>query len=162
MSNELSGDDHELVARYGRGVALVEDALAHVTNEELDRCDGDQWSARMVVHHLADSETNSYLRLRRLLVEPAPTVIQGYDEAAWAASEVLGYQTLPIEPSLAVFRSVRAASADLLSRISAADLEREGEHTVSGPYSLRTWLRLYAEHAEQHAQQIQRARGARS
>lgn len=162
MGTELSPEDRELVVRYERGVALVETALAGVTPDELDRCDGDQWSARMVAHHLADSETNSYLRLRRLLVEPAPTVIQGYDEAAWAQSAVLGYETLPIEPSLAVFRAVRAASIILLSRISAEDLEREGEHTESGPYSLRTWLLLYAEHAEQHAQQIQRARGVTS
>ena len=42
----------------------------------------------MVVHHLADSETNSYLRLRKLLAEDGPT-LQGYDEAHWA--EVLHY-----------------------------------------------------------------------
>ncbi len=160
MTNTLSDADQDLVKRYNRGVTLVESALVAVTPEELDRRDEDQWSARMVVHHLADSETNSYLRLRRLLVEPAPTLIQGYDEAAWAANSVLGYETLDIESSLAVFRSVRAASSLLLSRIDASDLDREGTHTESGPYTLRFWLKIYAEHAEQHAQQIERARGA--
>ena len=38
----------------------------------------------MVIHHVADSETNSYVRLRRLMAEPAGTAIQGYDEAQWA------------------------------------------------------------------------------
>ena len=39
------------------------------------------WSPRMVVHHLADSESNSYLRLRKLLAEDRP-IVQGYDEAS--------------------------------------------------------------------------------
>jgi hypothetical protein len=158
VTNTLSDSDRELVERYTRGVALVDAALAGATPEDLDRRHGSDWSARMVVHHLADSETNSYLRLRRLLVEPAPTLIQGYDEAAWAADPVLGYETLPIEQSLAVFRAVRAATSVLLLRITPSDMEREGTHTESGSYSLRLWLTLYAEHAEQHASQIVRAR----
>ncbi len=162
MANALSTSDQELVDRYRGGVALVESALEGISDEQLDRRQGDEWSARMVAHHLADSETNSYLRLRRLLVEPAPTVIQGYDEALWASNERLGYESLDIAPSLAVFRAVRAASSIVLDRISPEDLEREGVHSESGAYSLRTWLRIYAEHAEEHAQQIRRARGATS
>ncbi len=153
----LNSTDAELVARYNAGVALVESALAGATDEDLDRR-SDGWSARMVVHHLADSETNSYLRLRRLLAEPTPTQLQGYDEARWAATPTLGYETLPIASSLSVFRAVRAASGQLLTRINAEDLEIAGEHTESGRYTLRDWLRIYAEHAEEHAAQITRAR----
>lgn len=137
---------------------MVENALHLVSDDELDRRDLDGWSARMVVHHLADSETNSYLRLRRLLAEPAPTVIQGYDEARWANCETLGYEVLPVEASLEVFRAVRAASALLLDRVHPDDLERAGVHSESGEYTLRDWLRIYAEHAEDHAAQITQAR----
>jgi hypothetical protein len=145
-----------LVARYRAGVALVEAALAGATDADLDRRGpaSDDWCARQVVHHLADSETNSYVRLRRLLAEPSPTTIQGYDEAHWAT--VLHYDR-PIDASLAVFQAVRAASGELLSTIEDADLARTGVHSDSGTYSLTDWLEIYADHAEAHAAQIRGA-----
>ena len=158
VARPLEPDDQALVQRYRRGVAVVEAALATITEEELDQRANDGWSARMVVHHLADSETNSYLRLRRLLAEEAPTVIQGYDEAKWARCQTLGYESLPIEGPLDVFLAVRASSASLLDRVHADDMDRVGRHTESGNYTLRDWLRIYAEHAEDHAQQIVLAR----
>ena len=144
--------------RYLAGVTVVESALEGISADELDRRRADGWSARMVVHHLADSETNSYLRIRRLLAEAAPTLIQGYDEATWARCAPLGYESEPIAESLAVFRAVRTSSNSLLSRITAADLDRVGTHSEAGPYSLRDWLTIYAAHAEEHADQIVRAR----
>ena len=146
-----------LVDRYRAGVALVDEALAGATDADLDRRGPapDDWCARQVVHHLADSETNSYVRLRRLLAEPAPTTIQGYDEAHWAA--VLHYDR-PIAASMAVFRAVREASAELLGTLVDADLERTGVHSDSGTYALRDWLEIYADHAESHAAQIRAAR----
>lgn len=144
----------DLIHRYNAGVALVEAALGRLSDAELDASVGDEWTPRMVVHHLADSETNSYVRLRRLLAEPTGTVIQGYDEGLWAQTAALGYRTELIDLSLAVFRAVRTASADVLSRLTASDFDREGVHTESGRYTLRDWLRIYAAHAEDHARQI--------
>jgi hypothetical protein len=160
----LDAADRELIERYDRGVEVVERALSTLSEDDLDRRAGaDEWTVRQVVHHLADSETHSYTRLRRLLVDPAPVIIQAYDEAAWAGSDLLGYASLPIEQSLAVFRAVRAASSRLLARVRAQDLSREGVHTESGGYSVRDWLRIYAAHAEDHAAQIERAsRGDRT
>jgi hypothetical protein len=160
MSTSEPGDLAELLFRYRRGVNLVLDALADADDAALDRRppEPDSWSARMVVHHLADSETNSYVRLRRLLAEPAGTVIQGYDEAQWA--RVLHYDR-PIDTSLAVFSAVRRASAELLEAmlpVLADDAwERTGQHTESGEYRLLDWLTVYADHAEAHAAQIRAA-----
>lgn len=122
-----------LVARYRSGVALVEAALAGATDADLDRRGpaADDWCARQVVHHLADSETNSYVRLRRLLAEPSPTTIQGYDEAHWAT--VLHYDR-PIDASLAVFRAVRASSWSCSAR-SATPTSRA---PASTPTAART------------------------
>ena len=145
-----------LIARYRAGVGLVDAALAGADEAALDRRparDG-AWCARQVVHHLADSETNSYVRIRRLLAEPLPTTIQGYDESRWA--EVLPYDG-PIDVPLAVFRAVRASSSRLLDSLVDADLERTGIHSESGTYSLREWLEIYADHAEAHAAQIREA-----
>jgi hypothetical protein len=65
----------ELIARYRAGADAVDAALAGAGDAELDTMPKDGgWSPRMVVHHLADSESNSYLRVRKLLAEDGPVV----------------------------------------------------------------------------------------
>jgi hypothetical protein len=146
-----------LIARYRAGYAAVEDALAGATDAELDRGPADGgWSAREVAHHLADSETTSYIRLRRLLAEDRPT-IQGYDEEEFARR--LWYDR-PITASLEVFRAVRASSAEILERLTEADWARGGIHSESGEYGVTDWLEIYSAHAFDHAEQIRRAREA--
>lgn len=147
-----------LIARYKAGYGHVEEALRGITPAELDwRPAHGEWSPREVVHHLADSETTSGIRLRRLLVEDQPQ-IQGYDEQAFAVR--LRYQDRPIEPALRAFEAARATTAQILDRMVDADWGRAGTHSESGPYSATTWLQIYAEHAEGHAAQIRRARAA--
>lgn len=121
---------------------------------DLDLKKAGEWSARQVIHHMADSEAQSYARLRRILAEPAGSVIQGYDEGAWAECEALGYADLPIENSLGVFTAVRAASLDVLKRIQLTDLEKFGTHSESGKYTLQTWLNTYSKHPVDHGNQI--------
>jgi DinB superfamily len=153
----------DLIARYRSGVAAVHDALVGATDEDLNRHAPDvgAWSAREVVHHLADSETNSYLRLRRLIADEGKPHIQGYDESGWA--QRLRYADRPVEASLAVFDSVRAASAELLDSIGdAVDWSRVGMHSESGDYTADDWLTIYADHAHEHADQIRRAREGRA
>ncbi len=96
-----------------RSTKYVADIIAALSKTELDKHQPEGWSPRQVIHHLADSEAQSYARLRRLIAEPTGSVIQGYDEAAWANSEILGYTELPIENSLSVLLAVRSASLDL-------------------------------------------------
>jgi hypothetical protein len=147
---------HEAVSAYEAGTRRFLDAARGVPADALDRRHPDGWSARQVIHHVADSEAQSYARLRRLLAEPDP-VIQGYDEAAWAAAPALGYEELPVEHAIAVTAAVRAASLDLVRRLVPVDLERSGRHTESGAYTVRTWLETYVAHPADHADQLERA-----
>lgn len=146
----------ELIERYRTGHQAVVDALSGISDEELDRRDDDEWSARMVVHHLADAEATAFVRLRRLIAEDQP-VIHGYDEAEFARR--LHYDR-PIEPSLAVLAAVRASSLQMLESLTGAEWERAGTHSESGSYSVEDWLRIYAGHAHDHAEQIRKARGS--
>jgi len=148
MSIEEAVHDYEHSTEYFLNQVLVVDA------QNIDRHVEGGWSARQVIHHVADSEAQSYARLRRVLAEPTGSVIQGYDEAAWARCEQLGYVELPVEHSLDVFRAVRAASLDVLRRVNESDLERHGEHSESGRYTLRMWLEIYTEHPRAHAAQL--------
>ena len=148
-------DRHALLDRFRTGFDDVAAALAGITAEELDRRPpGSDWTARQVAHHLADSETTAYVRLRRLIAEDDP-VLPDYDEEAFARR--LHYDR-PIEPSLNVLRAVREASLQLLESLTPAEWERAGTHTASGRYSVDDWLRIYADHSHDHADQIRRAR----
>lgn len=144
----------ELAARYAAATQRFLDAASSLTEADLDKRQPGEWSPRQVIHHLADSEAQSYARLRRLIAEPLGSVIQGYDEGAWAENPKLGYEELPIEDSLAVFTSVRRASYVLLSRLDESDLERFGEHTESGRYTVADWARTYTNHPVDHLNQI--------
>jgi DinB family protein len=145
----------KLMQQYQNGHTAVVTSLAGITEAELDeRPAADAWTSREIVHHLADSETNSYVRLRKLLAEDNATLM-AYDEAEWARRLHYGRS---IEPSLAVLKAVRDASAQLLDALSPADWQRSGTHPEHGVYSVDTWLELYAAHAHDHAQQIKRAR----
>ena len=116
-----------------------------------------KWSAAEIVHHLADSETTSSLRLRRLLVEDHP-LIQGYDQDQYAV--MLRYNEREIAPSLEAFGAARATTAQLIDMMTEADWHREGTHSESGSYSAEDWLKIYAAHAHNHAAQIGRLREA--
>ena len=115
------------------------------------------WSARQVIHHMADSEAQSYSRLRRLVAEPEGSLIQGYDESAWAQCEALGYASAPVENAIAVYAAVRASSLDLLKRLTEADLEKSGVHTEAGKYTVDRWLTTYTKHPHDHGDQLVRA-----
>ena len=155
MGHSQHDDRSALLNRYATGAGAVDDALAGITQQELDRRPpSGAWTAREIVHHLADSESMAYIRLRRLIAEDDP-VIAGYDEPAWARR--LHYER-PIETSLAVVRAVRTASLELLHALTSDEWTRAGTHSESGPYSTELWLELYAPHAHDHADQIRRAR----
>ena len=145
-----------LIRQYRDGHRAVVEALQGITDDELDRsADDDGWTPRQIAHHLADSEMNSAIRIRKLLAEP-DAVIQGYDEKAFAERLT---SDRPIEPSLEAFRWARETCFQLLDRMTEGDWHIVGTHTESGAYGTEEWLKIYAAHGHDHAAQIKRARG---
>src|SRR6266576_6012614 len=148
----------KFIAQYIDGYNQVANALDGFPSDKLTAhpIEG-KWSAAEIVHHLADSETTSGLRLRRLIVEDNP-LIQGYDQDIYAAR--LNYNQRDMAPSLEAFRSARATTAQLFDFMTDEDWQREGTHSESGSYTADDWLKIYAAHAHNHAGQIQRLKEA--
>jgi hypothetical protein len=144
-----------LIRQYRDGHRAVVEALEGITDDELDRAADGEWTPRQIAHHLADSEMNSAIRIRKLLAEPN-AVIQGYDEKAFAERLT---SDRPIEPSLQAFRWARETCFQLLDRMTEADWRIVGSHSESGAYGTEEWLKIYAAHGHDHAAQIKRARG---
>jgi hypothetical protein len=132
--------------------------IQSISPSDLDRSDSEGWTPRQVIHHVADSEAQSYARLRRLIAEPG-TMIQGYDEGKWASTPTLGYSEADVDTAIAVFTAVRNASFQLLLRLSESELTNSGTHSESGEYSVQTWLDTYISHPKDHAQQIREQLG---
>ena len=150
-------DINEYAREYEAATKYFADRVVALSGNDLDRSQPGGWSPRQVIHHVADSEAQSYARLRRLVAEPVGSAIQGYDESAWAENETLGYKELPIENSFAVYLSVRAASLDIVRRLTLEDLDRYGEHSERGKFTVSDWIRVYSKHPRDHAGQITEA-----
>jgi len=147
-----------LIDTYKDGYRAVAEALAGAPEDELDTAPAPgKWTARQIVHHLADSEMTSAIRLRLLLATPSPQII-GYDQEAFAAR--LYYDDRPTDASLAAFQAARRTTAEILDRLGEAEWLREGTHSESGRYTIERWLEIYATHAHAHAAQILAARDA--
>ncbi len=147
----------QLIAQYRDGYRAVAEALLRITPEELDTRPGEnRWTAREVIHHLADSEMAAALRIRMILAEDRPTFVPS-DQNEYARR--LHYDR-PHESSLELFRYARESTAELLERMSPADWLREGVHTKSGSFGAERWLQIYGPHAHKHARQIRTARDA--
>ncbi len=109
------------------------------------------WTVRQVVHHLADSHLNAYVRFRLALTEKEPT-IKPYDQSAWAV--LADARTAPIEPSLSLLEGLHYRWVVLLKTMSAEDFGRTFNHPENGPMTLDRNLAMYAWHGRHHVGHI--------
>src|ERR1700716_2846333 len=126
----------ELIKRYREGPSVLAHAVGHLTERQLDHKPTDGgFSAREVVHHTADSEMTSAIRLRRLVAEDNPQ-IAGYDPDLFAAR--LHYASRPVQPSLDAIKAARESTASILEALSQTEWDRAGTHSEMGEYSIDT------------------------
>jgi hypothetical protein len=147
-----------LIAQYDDGYRVVAEALTGATDEQLDaRPEPGKWSARELVHHLADSEMTAATRLRLLVAIDHPQIL-GYDQDQFAQKL---YYDRPIAASLEAFKAARRSTVEILERMTDADWARAaGTHTEHGAFTAERWLELTSAHAHAHAAQILVARDA--
>lgn len=128
------------------------DAISGLSDSQLDtpyRPGG--WTVRQVVHHLADSHINSYVRFKLALTETEP-VVKPYNEALWA--EVPEARTAPPETSLQLIEALHSRWVAMLRQMSESDFARTFRHPEYGTARLDTTLGLYAWHGRHHVAQI--------
>ena len=154
----MTADERKkLIDQYNDGYRVVAEALTGMDDAALDvRPAPGKWSAREIVHHLADSEMTAAIRLRLLLAVDNPR-IYGYDQDEFARR--LFYDR-PIAASLDAFKAARMVTGEILKCMSDADWQRPGSHTEhKGNYTPERWLEIYGPHAHKHSEQILVARG---
>jgi hypothetical protein len=110
------------------------------------------WTLQQLVHHVADSHMNAYVRLKLTLTENEP-LIKPYAEAKWA--ELQDSKMEPIETSLALLGSLHRRWIATLRSLGAAEWSRVMRHPEwSKPMSLDDMTALYAWHGKHHVAHI--------
>lgn len=111
----------------------------------------DGWTLRQVVHHVADSHANAYIRCRLALTEDWPTV-KAYDEAAWA--NLSDSRWLPVDVSLTLIGALHSRWVALFDSLSEEDFHKGYEHPEMGRQTIAKTLALYDWHSRHHTAHI--------
>lgn len=109
------------------------------------------WTIQQVVHHIADSHMNSYIRFKLALTEDKP-MIKPYDEKLWA--DLPDSKVVDINVSLDLIKSLHKRWTDLLKQLSKEQLNKEFLHPESGLKKLNETICHYAWHGNHHLAHI--------
>jgi cephalosporin-C deacetylase-like acetyl esterase len=114
------------------------------------------WTVRQVVHHVADSHMNAYLRMKWALTEEVPAV-KTYDEARWA--ELGEAKTGPVDMSVALLEALHRRWVAFMRTLSDAAFQRAVQHPEWGRIDVSELLALYSWHCRHHEAHIKRGLG---
>lgn len=136
---------------------LLENAVRNLDEAQLETSYRDGgWTIQQVVHHVADSHMNAYMRFKLGLTEDNPA-IKPYEEALWA--NLADTKNIPVNVSLTLLHTLHIRLVEVLNNISEAEWQR----TVFHPEHKRTislWelLAMYAWHGRHHVAHINKLR----
>lgn len=148
----MSEERLEYFSAIERLPTQARDAVAGLEDAALDtpyREGG--WTVRQVIHHLADSHMNSFIRMRLVVTEDHPT-IRPYDQDAWAA--LPDSSTLPVAPSLAILDGLHERWGRMLRSLPDEAFGRTAFHPEMGEVTLDELVAIYARHGTNHCRQI--------
>jgi hypothetical protein len=152
------GERGELIAKFRALPSEVAKLVDGLSPEQLvARPLPGEWSVAQNVHHLVDSHLNSYVRCKLMMTEERPT-LKPYDQALWA--ELPDASQADIADSLAMLRHLHARWVVFWESLGEDDWGRSAVHPESGVVSLDDQLRIYAEHGDEHLDQMTRTMGA--
>lgn len=141
-----------LIAQIASAPVGLRAAVAALNDAQLDtpyREGG--WTVRQLVHHVADSHMNGYIRVKLALAEDVPT-IKPYDENAWV--KLGDTPATPITTSLNLLDALHERWANLFRAMTPAEFARTFRHPELGTLSLNKQLALYAWHGRHHTAHI--------
>ena len=137
--------------------AMLEFAVQNLDKSQLDtpyRPGG--WTVQQLVHHVADSHMNAYIRFKLALTEEEP-VIKAYDQEKWA--ELSDTQLVPINVSLTLLHALHQRWVALMTEMTLEEWQRTVYHPEQKrKISLWQFLKSYAWHSLHHTAHITRLR----
>lgn len=138
---------------------VAERAVKGLTEQQLEtpyRVNG--WTVRQVIHHLADSHMNAFIRTKLILTEENPT-LKTYEQEDWA--KTTDARVLSVEGSLSILKGLHGRWAHLLRNTKEEEWKRTAMHPEKGLITLEDILEIYSRHGDNHVAQITGLRSAR-
>ena len=130
----------------------LREAVSGLTPQQMEaRYRPGGWTVRQVVHHLADSHMNAYVRSKLAITENEPT-IKPYDPKAWA--DLADNRDVPVEVSLSLVEALHKRWDGFLRSLEPADFARRLQHPERGPMTLDDLVAPYAWHGRHHVAHI--------
>jgi hypothetical protein len=129
-------------------------AVAGFSEEQFEtpyRPDG--WTVRQVVHHVADSHMNAYVRVRLALTEDWPAIV-AYDEARWARLEDARAEDVSV--SLDLLQTLHARWVRMFRSLSDQQWIRGYTHPENGRQSVEQAAVIYDWHGRHHTAHVTR------
>jgi hypothetical protein len=152
QEDDLPARREALIAVIEKAPQVLRETVAGLTDRQLDTR-YKNGTIRQIVHHLADSHVNSYIRFKWALTEDKP-VIKAYDDGKWA--ELADFKTGPIDAPLALLEGVHKQWVVLLKSMSDEQFGRIFIHPSNNRETTRSnALGIYAWHGRHHTGQIQ-------
>ena len=144
IPNQTPEQRRDRIAAIGSFPAELKAAMAGAQLDKTYRDGG--WTARQVVHHIADSHMNAFIRFRLALTEEKPT-IKPYNEAEWAK---LADMKLDPAVSIQILDGLHQRWHAMLLSMRDTDFSREAIHPDHGARTIDWFLQLYAWHGRHH------------
>ncbi|WP_166242869.1 YfiT family bacillithiol transferase [Paenibacillus turpanensis] len=143
-------------ARYAVEISrLVPNLRALVHNYTVEQIESSYrlggWTVKQVIHHMADNDTNAYIRMKRALTEEEPQA-HSYREELWA--ELNDYHDTPIETSLVLLEALHQRLINVIQGMEPADFQKRLHTNALGWISIDTAIQRFIWHNRHHTAHI--------
>ncbi len=148
----------ELIDKMRQLPDQIDASVRGLNDSQLDTPYGPgKWTPRQVVHHVADSHMNAFVRMKLVLAEDKPT-LKPYNQDDWAKFDDAA--KLPVNSSLSIIRGVHERLVYMLDHADESDFQRVAHHPERGDITLDDLVFIYGRHGEKHCGQINGLRSA--
>ncbi len=139
----------QLIEHYAAGGEALQQAIAGLSDADFAARPADgSWSIGQIVLHLMDSDLIASDRMKRVIAEPNPPQLIGFDESAFAAN--LFYDRLNPRVAAKIFSRNRQLTTIIFSSLPESAFERFGMHNERGKVTLTDLVQTYAGHLDHH------------
>jgi hypothetical protein len=155
----MTPEHQQLIGAIEQLPDILERSVSGLNDQQLDTPYRDGgWTPRQVVHHVADSHMNAFIRMKLMLTEDNPP-LKPYNQDVWAVqADVKG---VPLESSLSIIRGLHKRWVILLKSVPEGGWTRTAFHPERGQVTLEGMLKIYGGHGAKHAEQINGLRRAK-
>lgn len=148
MNHDTQPNRQEYLTQLSQITNILRDTIKEMTEEQLEQSYREEgWSARQIIHHMADNDMNAYIRLKRALTEDEP-LAASYREDLWA--ELNDYSDTPIETSIVLMECIHMRMMNLIRGLEEEDYAKMLTTAVLGKITVDTAIQRFIWHNHHH------------